>query len=103
MLEVELMVEFVLEIVVEAKTEPDVVLTIEGILELENELVVNAEDWLSVGPEAELETELVEEIEDVKLLENWYKLNPFGPPQISKLFAAHPMLPIKRLSVSKRQ
>jgi hypothetical protein len=101
-LESELKVEVVLEMVVEAEIELDVVLTIVAVLKLENELVVVTEDRFSVSTEAELGTMLVEETEDVILLENWYKLNPFGPPQISILFAAHAILPMMCLRVSRR-
>lgn len=93
-LELELEVEVVLEAVAASKIELDVVLTTIAILELENELVAIAEDRVSVGTEAELGAEVVEETEAVKLFDEWYKLNPFGPPQISRLFAAHAILPM---------
>ena len=43
-----------------------------------------------VGAEIELETAGTEEL---RLLDSWYKLSAFGPPQISILFAAHAILP----------
>lgn len=46
-----------------------------------------------VGAEVELETALVKDTEELGLLDSWYKLSPFGPPQISILFAAHAILP----------
>jgi hypothetical protein len=46
-----------------------------------------------VGAEVELETALVRGTEELRLLDSWCKLSPFGPPQISILFAAHAILP----------
>lgn len=64
------------------------------VFALVNERVVMTEDRLADGAKVELGTALVEETKDVTLLDNWYKLNPFGPPQISRLFAVHAILPI---------
>lgn len=80
--------------VMEAGMDFDVVFTAVVVFALVNELVVMTEDRLADGAKVELETALVEETKDVKLLDNRYKLNPFGPPQISRLFAVHAILPI---------
>lgn len=83
-----------MEMVMEAGMDFDVVFTAVVVFALVNELVLMTEDRLADGAKVELETALVEETKDVKLLDNRYKLNPFGPPQISRLFAVHAILPI---------
>lgn len=93
--ELEFQVEVALAMVMEAGMDSDVVFTAAVVVfALVNELVVRTEDRLADGAKVELGTALVEETKDVKLLDNWYKLNPLGPPQISRLFAAHAILPI---------
>ena len=72
--------------------EVDVVLTVTTVVKLDNELVMKTEDEFSTGTNVELKTMVDEVMEELKLLDNWYKLNPLEPPQISKLFAAHAML-----------
>jgi hypothetical protein len=92
-LELELKVGVVLGTAVGAEIELDVVLSIAFDIELEKELVVITKDRFCVSATLEVGAAVVEETEELKLPESWYKLNPFGPPQISRLFAAHAMLP----------
>lgn len=93
-LEVDVKVGVVLRMVVEAEIKFDVVLSIVLGIELEKELVVIIEDRFCVGATPEVETTAVGDTDELKLPDSWYKLNPFGPPQISRLFAAHAILPV---------
>ena len=77
---------------VETEVKLDVVLTIAAVVELDDELVLTTEDKFNTGEKVELKTVFVKGTEELRLLESWYKLNPFGPPQISWLFAAHAIL-----------
>jgi hypothetical protein len=69
-------------------------LEVEMVIEATMELVIMTEDRLADGAKVELGPATAEETNDVKLLVNWYKLSPFGPPQISRLFALQAILPI---------
>jgi hypothetical protein len=68
---------------------------LEMVMEATMELVTMTEDRLADGAKVELGPGTVEETKDVKLRDNWYKLSPFGPPQISRLFALQAILPIR--------
>jgi hypothetical protein len=80
-------------IAVEAVIELEVVLPAVVIVKANSELVVTTEDKSDVRAEVELETTLVKGTEELGLLDSWYKLSPFGPPQTSILFALHGILP----------
>jgi hypothetical protein len=91
--EAKLVVELMALTAVETVIELEVVLPTVVIVEVNNELVVTTEGKSDVSTEVELETTLVKGTEELRLLDSWYKLSPFGPPQISILFAAHAILP----------
>jgi hypothetical protein len=91
--EANLVVELMALTAVEAIIELEVALPTMAVIEVNNELVVTTEDKSDVGVEVELETALVKDTEELRLLDSWYKLSPFGPPQISILFAVHAILP----------
>ena len=91
--EAKLVVELMALTAVETVIELEVVLPTVVIVEVNNELVVTTEGKSDVSAEVELETTLVKGTEELRLLDSWYKLSPFGPPQISILFAAHAILP----------
>ena len=92
--EAKLVVELMALTAVEAVIELEVVLPTAPVVEVNNELAVTTEDKSDVSAKVELETALVKGTEELKLLDSWYKLSPFGPPQISILFAVHAILPM---------
>jgi hypothetical protein len=97
-----LVVELMVLTAVEAAIELEIVLPVVVIVEVTNELAVTTEDKPDIGAEVELETEFVKGTDELRLLDSWYKLSPFGPPQISILFAVHAILPAMASRVSNK-
>jgi hypothetical protein len=91
--ETKLVIELMALTAVEVVIEVEVVLPTVVIAEVNIELVVMTEDKSNVGAEVELEVALVKGTEELRLLDSRYKLSPFGPPQVSMLFAVHAILP----------